>query len=84
MALDPLAIKKKAEEALISALAKEMKDEIKVNPQAAASHKRLAAAISEIAKVIIEEILTNGQVAPGIITAGSPTTQTSTSVGKLT
>ena len=76
-------LKKKMEARLVAALAREMKEEIASNPQAAASHKKLAAAISDIALDIVMEILTNAQVAAGIPTAGSPSAQVTTAPGKI-
>jgi len=83
MALVGPALKKKMETALIAAFTREFKDEIKQNPSALASHKKMAAAISDIALTIVEELLTTAQVSPGIPTAGSPAAQTSVGPGKL-
>lgn len=75
------------EQRLISALAREMGSELSQNDKAKDSHKKLAAAISDIAIDIVECLLKDAQVAPGIpvATAGSPAAQsgTTTAPGKL-
>lgn len=84
MALVGPVLKKKMETALMAAFAREFKEEIAQNKTAAASHKKMAAAISDIALTIVEELLTQAQVAPGIPTAGSPSSQVSCGPGKIT
>jgi hypothetical protein len=76
-------MKKKMEAALIAAFSREFKDEIAQSPTAAASHRKLAAAISDIAMTIVEELLTSAEIAPGIpvATAGSPAAQSGSTVG---
>lgn len=85
MALDPSGAKlKKALEArIIAAMAREFKEEMGVNKDAAKAHKRMAAALSDIAMDIVTMLLTECQVAVGIQTAGSPASQTSVTPGKL-
>ena len=83
MALDPQSMKKKMEAILIAAFTREFASEAGINTQAAASHKRHAAAISDLALVIVEELLTVAQVAPGIATAGSPSAQVTVAPGKI-
>lgn len=89
MALDPSGAKlKKALEArIIAAMAREFKEEIAINNDAAKAHRRMAAALSDIAMDIVMMLLSEVQVAPGIpvATAGSPAAQagSTTSPGKL-
>ena len=71
MALVAAVVKKKVEAALVSALAREFKEEIAQNSSAAASHKKLAAAIADAAEVIVTEILTTCQVMPGQSVVGA-------------
>jgi hypothetical protein len=54
-----------------------------VNPEAVKSWDRQSQIAQVIAEVIVAQILATGQVAPGIVTAGSPATQTSTTPGKI-
>ena len=83
MALVPATMKKDIEAILISAFTREFKDEVVANPKATDGHKKLAAAISDIANVIVLHLTTLCQVAPGIpvTTAGSPAAQAGTTVG---
>lgn len=74
-------IKKKVEQALISGFQKEFPKEAAADPS---SYARMAAAISELVPVLIEAIVTQAEVLPGIPTAGSPAAQVSVSVGKIT
>lgn len=80
-------LKKTMEARLIAALTREMESELSANPAAAASHRKLAAAISDIALDIIDCLLSDAQIAPGIpvATVGGPTAQsgTTTAPGKL-
>jgi len=84
MPLVPAVMKKKMEAALIAAFNREFPDAVAQNPSAVASYQKQAAAISDIALVIVEELLASAQVSPGIATAGSPSAQTSVSPGKIT
>jgi hypothetical protein len=52
-------------------------------PIADAQWEKVADAISDIAMDIVTEMTTNAQVAPGIVTAGSPTSHVSVSPGKI-
>jgi hypothetical protein len=83
MAMVPANLKKKMEATILSALAREFKSELKANKASAENHKKMAAAISEIANDIVNMLLTETQVAIGIGTSGSPTAQVSVSPGKL-
>ncbi len=76
------AIKQQAEAQLLTAFAREFKDVYAANPGAAADHKKMAAAISDIILTIVTAIQTQAQVAPGIpvATAGSPAAQTGATV----
>ncbi len=80
-------LKKKIEARLIAALAREHKDDIKANPAAAKGHKKLAAAISDIALDIVDMLLKECQVSPGQAVVGAcstgPVSGTTTSPGKL-
>lgn len=82
MALDPSgsALKQKMQARIISALAREFKEEMKANPEAQKAHKKMAAAISDIAMDIVTMLLSEVQVqvTPGIAvaTVGSPAAQT--------
>lgn len=80
MALVAPKLKKDLETALVSALTREFAKEGGADP---ASHKKLAAAISDIALVIVKALQTEAEVLPGIATAGSPAAQTSVSPGKI-
>ena len=71
MALVAATMKKDIEAALNSAFAVQFKDEIAANPKAPDSHKKLAAAISAVADVIVLHLTTMAQVAPGIPIVGT-------------
>jgi hypothetical protein len=76
-------LKQKLQARILSSLSREFKDEIAKNPGAAASHAKLAAALSDIALDIVLELQTSAQVAPGIpvATAGSPAAQAGATTG---
>lgn len=80
MPMVPSKLKQDIEAILVSALTRELAAEAGADPS---SHKKLAAAISDIAIPIVTMLLTEAQVAPGIPTAGSPAAQVTTAPGKL-
>ncbi len=83
MPLVPDVIAMKVESQVKSMLQKQFKGADKDNPDAEKSWDKLAKIAAETAKIIIESILTDAQVAPGIPTAGSPTAQVTTGPGKI-
>ena len=87
MALDATVLQKKIEAALIAGFAREFKEEEAKSPVAIASHKKQAAAISDIAKVIVETLISSVQVMPGIAIVGTspvgPVTGQTSSPGKI-
>ncbi len=80
MPMVPTKLKSDIEAILVSALTRELGPEAAADPS---SHKKLAAAISDIAIPIVTMLLTEAQVAPGIPTAGSPAAQATVAPGKL-
>lgn len=74
-------IKKKVEAALLAGFTKEFPKEASADPT---SYQRMAAAISEMVPVLIESIVTQAEVLPGIATAGSPPAHVSVAPGKIT
>lgn len=80
-------LQKDLETAIYNALEKEFKEEGKKNKAAKDAWQRQAVALSSIAEVIVQFLMTDAQVAPGIpvTTAGSPAAQAgaTTAPGKL-
>jgi hypothetical protein len=68
---------------IYNALSKEFEEEGKKNKEAKKAWKRQAKVISEIALDIVDFLMMDVQVAPGIPTAGSPAAQATTAPGKL-
>ena len=80
MALLAPALKQKLEQAILAGLQKEFAKEAGSDPT---SHKRMAAAISNIAEVLVAAITTEAEVLPGIGTAGGPAAQSTITPGKI-
>ena len=80
MPMLPNKLKSDIEAILVSALTRELSEEAGADPS---SHKKLAAAISDIAIPIVQMLLLDATVAPGIPTAGSPAAQVTVGPGKL-
>lgn len=80
MALVAPALKQKLEQAILAGLQREFAKEAAVDPT---TYKRMAAAISDIATVLVTAITTEAEVLPGIGTAGSPPAHTSVTPGKI-
>ena len=80
MPMVPMKLKKDIEDILVSALGREFSAEAEADPD---GHKKMAAAISDIAIPIVMMLLSDAQVAPGIPTAGSPAAQVTTAPGML-
>jgi hypothetical protein len=80
MALIADKLKKDIEKQLLNALNREFKDSQKAD---ADSNKKLAAAISDIALVIVKALQTEAEVLPAIPTAGSPASQVTTAPGRI-
>ena len=74
-------LKKKMEATLLSAFIREFGPEAAADPT---SHKKMAAAISDVALDIVAAILTEAEVAPGIPLAGSLGGGATTGPGKIT
>lgn len=87
MALDPAGLKSKIKERIYNGLKKEFGSSAGTadayTSVADAQWQKVAEALSGIAMDIIDEITTNGQVAPGIPTAGGPTSQVTVAPGKI-
>ncbi len=80
MALIASALKKKLEQAILAGLQKEFAKEAGSDPT---SHKRMAAAISNIAEVLVAAITSEAEVLPGTPTAGGPAAQATVGPGKI-
>jgi aspartate aminotransferase-like enzyme len=81
MALIPATIQQQMTQAIKAALDTAMPEGVKADPS---SHQKLAAAIAQgVTTVMVTALTTQAQVMPGIVTAGSPATQTSTTPGKI-
>ena len=74
------ALKKEMEAALMTAYAREFKNEAAADPT---SYKKQAAVISDLALVLVKFLATQVQVNAGIPTAGSPASQISIGPGTL-
>lgn len=89
MPLVAAKMKKDLETAILAGLMREHKDDIKANPKAADAHKKMAAALSDIANVIVLALLTEAQIAPGIPVVGAgggvpgPMSGVTTAPGKI-
>ena len=81
MALVAATIQQGMESAIKSALDTYLPEGVKADPSA---HQKLAAAIAEgVAKVLFTTLTVDATVVAGIPTVGSPTAQTTISVGKI-
>lgn len=87
MAMDPAGLKSKMKERIYNGLKAQFSSSAaegtNYSPVADAQWQKMAEAISGVAMDIIEEITKNGQVAPGIPTAGGPTNQATVAPGKI-
>ena len=87
MAMDPAGLKSKIKERVYNGLKAQFSGEAGkgsgYSSIADAHWQKLAEAISGIATDIVMEIQQNGQVMPGIPTAGGPTNQVTVAPGKI-
>lgn len=82
-------IKKQLQDTIFAAFKREFAKELAGNKNAENTYRRMAAAISDIAMVLVTQLQTNAQVTippGGIVTVGSPATQTTVtpSIGTIT
>ncbi len=81
MPLIAATIQQSMSAAIEAALDTQLPEGIKADPT---SHQKMAAAIAEgVTQVLITALLTEAEVLPGIVTVGSPVTQTTTTPGKI-
>lgn len=80
MALVAPALKQKLEQAILAGLQREFAKEAAVDPT---TYKRMAAAISDMATVLVTAITTEAEVLPGAPTAGSPAAHVVTGPSKI-
>ena len=80
MALVAPKIKKDLESALLAAFAREFPKEASADPS---SYKKMAAAISDAALIIVKALQTEAEIIPGIPTAGGSSAQATVAPGKI-
>jgi|GWRWMinimDraft_13_1066021.scaffolds.fasta_scaffold03989_2 hypothetical protein len=74
------ALKQKLEQAILAGLQREFAKESAVDPT---TYKRMAAAISDIATVLVTAITTEAEVLAGAPTAGGPASQVTVGPSKI-